>query len=387
MRKDYRNVSKGIVSVLIVVIIVSGLLSLLASLKKLSIFDGFRDSLEEYFPGGPSPGEEGDHGEGSSDGSGDGSADDNGDSEDSEESRCDHRDKNDNGICDKCGAEFSDGDEPSTEPEGPEEPECEHVDANDDNVCDKCGAEFSDGDEPSTEPEGPECEHVDANDDNACDKCGAEFSDGDEPSTEPEEPEEPECEHVDANDDNVCDKCEEAFSDGVETCNHVDADGDDKCDKCNKDYFDPLYGTLGSSMNFRGSPSYTGELTLPNSEVCSGAIYDIDIDVLSHFGVYYGDGIDVTVIDGDNFKLAPLSIHDGKIAKLRIEMNEGFESWVSGISTVPGNYLDYKMNAEEGWVEFYFDNSSTDVSDIMVYCDGSMLTKTHIKAIQVTTLN
>lgn len=160
MKKDYRNISKGIVSVLIVVIIVSGLLSLLASLKKLTIFDGFRASLEEYFPGGPSPGEEGDDGEGSSDGSGDGSADDTGDSEDSEESRCDHRDKNDNDICDKCGEGFWDGDEPGTEtptpdtpidpeePEEPEEPECEHLDADDNDVCDECNVSFSDGDNP-----------------------------------------------------------------------------------------------------------------------------------------------------------------------------------------------------------------------------------------------
>lgn len=47
-----------------------------------------------------------------------------------------HRDANDDGKCDTCGADFEDGDECTA-----------HVDVNDDSKCDSCGTDFEDGDE------------------------------------------------------------------------------------------------------------------------------------------------------------------------------------------------------------------------------------------------
>ena len=83
---------------------------------------------------------------------------------------------------------------------------CEHVDADEDGLCDKCGAEV-----PADEP----CEHVDADENGLCDKCGAEI------------PADDTCEHRAANADHLCDKCGEAFSDGAETPDTPDTpDGD-----------------------------------------------------------------------------------------------------------------------------------------------------------------
>ena len=58
--------------------------------------------------------------------------------------KCEHRDANDDGICDneKCGKSFEDGkDLPDAE--------CKHRDANDDGICDNegCGTNFEDGDD------------------------------------------------------------------------------------------------------------------------------------------------------------------------------------------------------------------------------------------------
>ena len=71
-------------------------------------------------------------------------------------SGCDQcRDANDDGKCDACGENFTDGCDAA------------HKDANDDGKCDFGGEAFDDG-----------CDHKDANDDNKCDKCGDAYSDG-----------------------------------------------------------------------------------------------------------------------------------------------------------------------------------------------------------------
>ena len=112
---------------------------------------------------------------------------------------CAHTDRNDNGICDRCGTEFSDG--------------CFHIDLDDDEVCDKCDDPFGDG-----------CDsHRDSDDDAKCDKCGLSFVDG--------------CDfHRDADDNKGCDKCGEPFDDGCDT--HRDINDDEKCDKCGIDFSD-----------------------------------------------------------------------------------------------------------------------------------------------------
>ncbi|MBE6645533.1 MAG: hypothetical protein E7612_09215 [Ruminococcaceae bacterium] len=289
-KKELKDVIKGFASLLIIVALLSFFVKIIGSAKIKDKLDTWLDgegSSDTGNPGGSNPGE---------DGSG-GSSGNSGNNE-SEESECSHVDANDDNVCDKCGVEFSDGDDTTIEPDAPyepEEPECEHVDANDDNVCDKCGAEFSDGDD-TTEPEEPECEHVDANDDNVCDKCGAEFSDGDDTTTEPEEPE---CEHVDANDDNVCDKCGAEFSDGDDTtepeepeCEHVDANDDNVCDKCGIEFSDGNDsdsglgdGDYGNSDGELGDNPLEGDTdpTTNNSQTVSteiGKSYYIDVDYL-----------------------------------------------------------------------------------------------------------
>ncbi len=105
------------------------------------------------------------------------------------EGGCNHRDGDDNALCDECGLAFEDGEETPEDPETPETPE-----------------------NPS-DPETPEaCEHRDADDNGECDECGEDFEDG--------------CdrEHKDTNDDGKCDEGGEAFEDGCD--NH--SDGDDR---------------------------------------------------------------------------------------------------------------------------------------------------------------
>ncbi len=71
---------------------------------------------------------------------------------------CDHEDKDDNGLCDKCGEDYEDG------KDLPDTSVCEHKDENKDHACDNgCGKTFG------------TCE--DANIDGYCDYgCGKEFS-------------------------------------------------------------------------------------------------------------------------------------------------------------------------------------------------------------------
>ena len=67
---------------------------------------------------------------------------------------------------------------------------CQHRDTDDDNLCDKCSESYSDGQDVF-------CEHRDANDDLICDECRQLYDDGKDVF----------CEHRDANDDYLCDKC------------------------------------------------------------------------------------------------------------------------------------------------------------------------------------
>ena len=72
--------------------------------------------------------------------------------------------------------------------------ECQHKDANDDNLCDKCGNDFSDGKDQVT----PQCNHRDADDNFKCDKCGALYTDGNETGGGATK-----CEHKDSNGDDL----------------------------------------------------------------------------------------------------------------------------------------------------------------------------------------
>ena len=145
--KDLNNIIRACMSFLLIATLIAFISGL--NLGKLSIFDGFGDDFEDSTGPGDDSGQ-GSGGDSDSDldgGLGDGTDEPN-------EPKCDHRDANDNNICDKCGVKFSDGKEPSSEPEepdepeDPEEPQCNHVDLDESGTCDKCGAEYSDGYEP-----------------------------------------------------------------------------------------------------------------------------------------------------------------------------------------------------------------------------------------------
>lgn len=139
---------------------------------------------------------------------------------------CDvHRDADDDGRCDKCNFAFSDG--------------CDnHRDADDDGYCDVfgCGTDFTDG-----------CDnHRDADDDGRCDAfdCGVLYSDDHDVHFDKDD--NGICDfngcsrgcndgcdnHRDADDDGVCDAfdCDEPYEDGCD--NHFDDDGDELCDEC-----------------------------------------------------------------------------------------------------------------------------------------------------------
>ena len=141
---------------------------------------------------------------------------------------CEHRDADDNSLCDKCGEAYTDGKDVE------DEPTCEHRDADDNSLCDECGAEYTDGKDVEDEPT---CEHRDADDNSLCDKCGEAYTDGKDVEDEPT------CEHRDADDNSLCDKCGEAYTDGKDiedepTCEHRDADDNSLCDKCGVEYTD-----------------------------------------------------------------------------------------------------------------------------------------------------
>ena len=161
---------------------------------------------------------------------------------------CRHIDEDDNGLCDKCGEVYSDGEEPCEHRDENKDEYCDicglhyyclHIDEDGDAVCDKCGGEIPQ--EPNEPDEPSDCTHIDENEDRFCDNCGAILNGGgdgagDKPS------EEPECEHRDEDDDGLCDKCGATFSDGEEPnepeCEHRDEDDDGVCDKCGATFSD-----------------------------------------------------------------------------------------------------------------------------------------------------
>ena len=150
--------------------------------------------------------------------------------------RCDKtpcRDANDNGKCDICNFDFTDGCDLS---------DCR--DTNDNGTCDKCGESFSDG-----------CDalHADVNDDGLCDVGGEYFSDGCDKKDcfdldwdgycdnegcdkETDSASDSKCTHLDFNDDGLCDMCDARFEDGCSY--HRDNNDDGKCDTCGSDFND-----------------------------------------------------------------------------------------------------------------------------------------------------
>ncbi len=167
--------------------------------------------------------------------------------------RCIHTDKNDDGECDVCGDDYSDGCDNHTDENddgqcdvcgGDYSDDCDnHTDKNDDGKCDVCGGDYSDG-----------CDnHTDKNDDGKCDVCGGDYSDG--------------CDnHTDENDDGKCDVCGGDYSDGCD--NHTDENDDGKCDTCNTEFTDGLENIMdGKKIIFIGnSYTYYGQTVLEKSQ-------------------------------------------------------------------------------------------------------------------------
>lgn len=126
---------------------------------------------------------------------------------------CQHRDVNDDGVCDRCDNPYTDG----TDLVIP----CQHRDKDDDGSCDRCEEAYSDGKDIFAA-----CQHRDADDNSACDKCGESYEDG------KDIPDSPICQHRDADDNGKCDKCAEDYEDGMDNliCLHGDANKDHLCD-------------------------------------------------------------------------------------------------------------------------------------------------------------
>ncbi len=145
-----------------------------------------------------------------------------------DEPECQHRDADDNSLCDKCGEVYTDGKDIE------DEPECQHRDAEDNSLCDECGEAYADGKDIEDKPE---CQHRDADDNSLCDECGEAYADGKDIEDKPE------CQHRDADDNSLCDECGEAYTDGKDVedepeCQHRDADDNSLCDECGADYSD-----------------------------------------------------------------------------------------------------------------------------------------------------
>ena len=112
-----------------------------------------------------------------------------------------------------------------------------HKDADNDGICDVCGAavktsgggEEGSGSKEQDLPGNPCTTHVDHDLDGTCDVCGASMS-------------APSHDHIDGNLDGHCDICNATMI--IPCANHVDANGDGKCDVC------------GASM-----PLITGDVT------------------------------------------------------------------------------------------------------------------------------
>ncbi len=88
---------------------------------------------------------------------------------------CQHRDADDDSLCDKCSEPYTDGKDIE------DTPACQHRDADDDSLCDKCGKPYTDGKDVEDKPI---CQHRDADDDSLCDKCGDPYTDGYDVGTE-----------------------------------------------------------------------------------------------------------------------------------------------------------------------------------------------------------
>ena len=109
---------------------------------------------------------------------------------------CQHRDADDDSLCDMCGQDYTDGADVDF---------CQHRDKTDDGRCDKCGKTYSDG------ADGDFCQHRDEDDSGLCDYCNGVYSDGDD-TTYPHQ-------HRDKTDDGKCDRCGTAYSDGTDLTN------------------------------------------------------------------------------------------------------------------------------------------------------------------------
>ena len=154
---------------------------------------------------------------------------------------CQHKDANDDNLCDKCGNDFSDGKDQVT-------PQCNHRDADDNFKCDKCGALYTDGNE--TGGGATKCEHKDSNGDDICDYCHRGYTDPNKP---------PECEHRDADDDGLCDKCGVYHGDGDDlpsTCFHFNKTEpveESKEPTCEEDgFFKETWSCVDCGENFVG---------------------------------------------------------------------------------------------------------------------------------------
>ncbi len=151
---------------------------------------------------------------------------------------CDHKDDNNDHICDVCNEKISEHKDENKDHKCDicAESMGEHVDNDKDHNCDYCGEEMSQHVDSDLNHKCDVCdanmgEHADKDNDHNCDYCGEEMSQHVDSDLNHK------CdvcdanmgEHADNNNDHNCDYC------GEEMSQHIDSDLNGKCDICGED--------------------------------------------------------------------------------------------------------------------------------------------------------
>lgn len=126
------------------------------------------------------------------------------------DSKCNHRDADDDYVCDYCGELYFDQNDSTGGGNGGSN-KCDHRDKNDDGICDYCNRLYEDG---------SDCTHRDKDDNGICDYCGCTHYDGNDVTDDDWY----DCTHQDENDDGICDYCKQPHDDGCHHNNYIPYD-------------------------------------------------------------------------------------------------------------------------------------------------------------------
>ncbi len=252
---------------------------------------------------------------------------------------CQHRDANDDNLCDRCNAAYTDGVDISA---------CEHRDADDDALCDICGVSYADGEE---NPDAPSEDHKDSDKDHACD-CGCGLNYGT---------------HEDENLDHTCDYgCSERIG------THADANTDHACDYgCSVPVGDCVDVNLDHACDYNGCDSRFGtHWDTDKDHVCDygctevlGVHDDLDKD---HACDYCGGNIGECV-DADKNHACDYGC--AKTFGLHVDENKD-HACDYGCDLIFGEHLDADKNHEcdYGCSEKIGVHADTDMDRVCDYC-------------------